>query len=110
MNRSRLYSPSVGRWTGHSKPLESQGDEGGHSEKTAEGAAGACRFARAGTGLALASALFILTGCQTRGGPEKAIAEIRSLGGVVEVDETRPNRPVIKVNLAQPEINDSALK
>src|SRR5207249_10271312 len=39
----------------------------------------------------------------------EAIAELRKLGGRVEVDEARPDKPVIRVDLSRSEVADAEL-
>ena len=41
---------------------------------------------------------------------QAAVAEIERLGGTVEVDETRPEKPVISVDLNRTKVTDAGLE
>jgi Leucine-rich repeat (LRR) protein len=63
----------------------------------------------------LTAALLLLTGLSGRAQAdnaeqEQAIARIEKLGGAVELDEQRPGKPVIKVDLRRTKVTDADLE
>ena len=63
----------------------------------------------------LAAALLLVPGPSVRAQgdnaeQERAIARIEKLGGKVELDEQRPGKPVIKVDLRQTKVTDADLQ
>ena len=62
----------------------------------------------------LAAALLLVAGMPgysagPDGGQEAAIAEIEKLGGKVRVDQKRPGKPVVEVDLAGTGVTDAGL-
>ena len=48
-------------------------------------------------------------GADSPQGQEEAVAALLTIGGVVEVDETKPGRPVVKVDLHGTKVTDADL-
>src|SRR5262249_28851833 len=55
-------------------------------------------------------ALFLVVGCYLKPDEDAAIAEIRRLGGKVEVDAKRPEGPRVTIKMLGPEFSDANLR